>query len=282
MSFLFLVGPSVFAALFLLERRFALRRTKSPLTSRLAVNAVVSVLAIATGLLLVRPAAAAVFGIVSERDWSLAGLLSSNAIVQGLVGFALLDLTFYYWHRANHTWALLWRFHNAHHIDPDLDVTTAVRFHFVEIGLSAAFRALQVVALGGPAWVFVVYEVAFQVNTLFQHSNLRLPIAVERVLVLVLVTPRMHGVHHSKRFDETNCNWSSVCSVWDRLHATLRLDVPQASIDIGIAGYSRPDDNTVAAVLTMPFRAQRDYWHDARLGDRAAARNTAVRTRLAE
>jgi len=157
-----------------------------------------------------------------------------------------------------------------------------VRFHFAEIGFSAAFRALQVVLVGGPAWVFVVYEAAFQLNTLFQHSNVRLPVAVERVLVLVLVTPRMHGVHHSKRFDENNSNWSTVLSFWDRLHGTLRLDVPQRAIDIGIAGYARPEDNTVAGVLAMPFRKQRDYWQDARIDDSRRLPRVAAPTRLAE
>ena len=171
-----------------------------------------------------------------------------------------MDLSFYYWHRANHAWPILWRFHNAHHIDPDLDVTTAVRFHFVEIGYSAAFRAVQVALIGGPLLTFIVYETVFQLNTFLQHSNVRLPMAFERGLNLVLVTPRMHGIHHSKRFFETNANWSSVFSWWDRLHGTLRLDVPQSDIDIGIAGYSLAGDNTVAAVLAMPFRTQRDYW----------------------
>src|SRR5213076_3351242 len=106
---------------------------------------------------------------------------------QGVIGFLLLDVSFYYWHRANHAWPFLWRFHNAHHVDPDLDVSTAVRFHFVEIGFSAAFRALQVTLIGGTPWVFVAYEMAFQLNTLFQHSNMRLPVALERALVLVLV-----------------------------------------------------------------------------------------------
>jgi sterol desaturase/sphingolipid hydroxylase (fatty acid hydroxylase superfamily) len=278
----FYVVPSVFLVLFLLERVFPLRRAKRRLGSRLLVNAVVSSLAIAVALTLVRPVAMTVLQFVSERAWSLASLFSENRVVQAILGFLMMDLSFYYWHRANHGWPFLWRFHNAHHIDEDLDVSTAVRFHFVEIAFSAAFRALQVTLIGGAPWVFVAYETVFQLNTLFQHSNLRLPVAVERVLVLVLVTPRMHGIHHSRRFDETNANWSSVFSLWDRLHGTLRLNVPQFAIDIGIAGYSRRGDNTVAAVLAMPFRRQRDYWQGSE-GDEAPMRNAGVkRTHLAE
>jgi sterol desaturase/sphingolipid hydroxylase (fatty acid hydroxylase superfamily) len=260
MPYLLYLVPTVFLILFLLERLFPLRMAKSRLGQRLLVNAVVSSLAITVALTLVRPVANALLGFVSERAWNLPSILSGNGVVQAVLGFLMMDLSFYYWHRANHAWPFLWRFHNAHHVDNDLDVSTAVRFHFVEIGFSAAFRALQVTLIGGAPWVFVAYETAFQLNTLFQHSNLRLPVALERALVLVLVTPRMHGIHHSKRFHETNSNWSSVFSCWDRLHGTLRLNVPQSAIDIGIAGYSLPDDNTVTAVLGMPFRKQRDYW----------------------
>jgi sterol desaturase/sphingolipid hydroxylase (fatty acid hydroxylase superfamily) len=90
----------------------------------------------------------------------------------------------------------------------------------------------------------------------------------------------MHGIHHSRRFGETNSNWSSVLSIWDRLHRTLRLNVPQASIDIGIAGYSRPDDNTLTGVFTLPFRKQRDYWDGGAAA--AANRDAAAASRMIE
>lgn len=282
MPYLAYLVPTVFLLLFVLEQFFPLRKAKSRLRSRLLVNAVVSSLAIAVALTLVRPVGTAVLEFVSEKQWSLASVVSENSLVQVVLAFLLLDLSFYYWHRANHAWPFLWRFHNAHHIDSDLDVSTAVRFHFIEIGFSAAFRALQVTLIGGAPWVFVAYETAFQLNTLFHHSNLRLPIAVERVLVLVLVTPRMHGIHHSTRFHETNSNWSSVLSWWDRLHGTLRLNVPQSAIDIGIPGYSLPGDNTAAAVLGMPFREQRDYWRDAGGNEVPTLQGAGKRTRLAE
>jgi sterol desaturase/sphingolipid hydroxylase (fatty acid hydroxylase superfamily) len=191
------------------------------------------------------------------------GLLSIVALPQSarwIIGFLLLDVSFYYWHRANHVSRFLWRFHNAHHIDPDLDVSTAFRFHFVEIGLSAGFRAVQIALIGGSPWVFIVYELVFQLNTLFQHSNIRLPIVAERWLSLILVTPRMHGIHHSQVREENNSNWSSVFSCWDRLHGTLCLNIPQSQVEIGIPGYSLPEDNRVKNILVMPFQRQRDYW----------------------
>jgi sterol desaturase/sphingolipid hydroxylase (fatty acid hydroxylase superfamily) len=254
--------PAAFVALLVFERLFPLRRPKRRFATRFIVNAVISALAFGAAFIIVRPVASAVLRWGTENHWGIGAVLSAYPVAQVIVTFLLMDLSFYYWHRANHAWPLLWRFHNAHHIDPDLDVTTAVRFHVVEIAYSAAFRALQIALIGGAPLTFVAYEVVFQLNTLFQHSNVRLPIALERGLNLVLVTPRMHGIHHSKRFNETNANWSSVFSWWDRLHGSLRLDIPESDIDIGIAGYSLAGDNTVANVLTMPFRVQRDYWRE--------------------
>lgn len=267
--------PAAAFTLFFLERVFPLRKPTSRLASRLFVNVVISALALAVALLIVTPVATWVLQVVSQNEWGLTRIISSNSAIQAILAFLLLDLSFYYWHRANHAWPPLWRFHNAHHIDPDLDVSTAARFHPVEIGYSAAFRAVQVLVIGGPVWVFVAYETVFQLATLFHHSNVRFPIRVERWLNLILVTPRMHGIHHSEEFHETNSNWSSVFSWWDRLHRTLRLNVSQSVIDIGIAGYSLPHDNTVRATLAMPFAAQRNYWRDA--GGNAVARQSAGR-----
>jgi hypothetical protein len=130
----------------------------------------------------------------------------------------------------------------------------------------------------------VVYELVFQANTLFHHSNVRLPIRIERLLNLVLVTPRMHGIHHSQVRDETNSNYSVVFSWWDRLHRTMGLNVPQSDIVIGVPGYSNPADNTLWNDLVLPFRPQRDYWRrpDGAIVLRGRAGSLERRTHLAE
>jgi Fatty acid hydroxylase superfamily len=124
--------------------------------------------------------------------------------------------------------------------------------------------------IGVTPFTFALYEILFELNTLFQHSNVRLPLAVERWLNKVLVTPRMHGVHHSDVRRENNANYSVVFSWWDRVHRTLRLDIPQARIVIGIPGYLEPVNNVVSNVLVLPFRTQRDYWRtvDGRIVER--------------
>ena len=171
-----------------------------------------------------------------------------------------MDLTFYYWHRANHAFRFFWRFHNVHHVDPDLDVSTSFRFHFGEVLYSLGFRALQTYLLGISLFTYLAYELVFQCATLFHHSNVRLPITFERVLNKIIVTPRMHGIHHSIVKDETNSNYSVIFRWWDLMHRTVRLNVEQADVVIGVPAYCNPVDNKFLNLLVLPFRKQREYW----------------------
>lgn len=249
-----------YVSLFLLERALPLRRPKERLFPRLLVNVAVSLAAFGAAAALVWPAAAVTLDFTGDNSFGLLPLAGVTGAAEIVAAFLLLDLSLYYWHVANHRIAFLWRFHNVHHIDPDLDVTTAFRFHFVEVGLSAGFRIAQVLLIGPTLTAYVIYEVAFQLGTLFHHSNLRLPFVVERAVNLLLVTPRMHGIHHSDIREEDLTNFGVVFPWWDRLHRTLRVNVPQAQVTIGIPGYSAPHDNAVLNSFLMPFQRQRDYW----------------------
>ncbi len=259
----------VFAAFFIVERFVPLRESRAGLLGRLVVNLAISGLVFLTAMVTVKPAASHALNWATDKEFGLVHLIpvSEGAAsqqwmlwAQFIVGFLLLDLSFYYWHIMNHRIPVLWRFHNVHHIDPDLDVSTGFRFHFGEVLLSTVFRVAQVSVIGVPLAAFVAYELVFQANTLFHHSNVRLPIRLERVLNAVLVTPRMHGIHHSQVRGETNSNYGVVFCWWDRVHRTLGLNIPQSEIEIGVAGYSQPQDNRLWHTLTMPFRKQRDYW----------------------
>jgi sterol desaturase/sphingolipid hydroxylase (fatty acid hydroxylase superfamily) len=272
------------AALFVVERFVPLRLGIRPLLGRLLVNIAISALAFAAAMLMVRPAALSVLAWASERPFGLIHVVPMPVAVQFIIAFLLMDLAFYWWHVANHRIPFLWRFHNVHHIDPDLDVSTAFRFHAGEVALSTAFRIVQVGVIGLSAWMFAVYEIVFQANTLFHHSNVRLPIRIERLLNLVIVTPRMHGIHHSQVRDETDSNYSVVFSWWDRLHRTLGLNIPQSEIVIGVPGYAEPTDNSFSNALLLPFRRQRDYWRrpDGTIVRRAAPPSPEGRSHLAE
>src|SRR5438477_8756718 len=179
--------PVAFLLLLALEQAFPLRKPNRPLLRRLVVNGCVAALALTAAAILVRPVASALLGRAPEL-----GLMSMVAMPQSarwIIGFLLLDISFYYWHRANHVSRFLWRFHNAHHIDPDLDVSTAYRFHFGEITLSSAFNVIQVSLIGISPWAFAIYQLAFQAEVVFHHSNLRSPIGFERLLSKMIVTP---------------------------------------------------------------------------------------------
>lgn len=255
------VPASIFALLLLLERWIPLRQPKRLLLGRLVVNALITVLAFGVNAALVQPAAQFMVGWTEQESFGLIHWLPLPAVARSVLAFLLMDLSFYYWHRLNHRLPWLWRFHNVHHIDPDLDVSTGFRFHFVEIAYSAGFRVVQVALIGVSLGTYLIYEIVFQVNTLFHHSNVHLPIWLERPLNWVLVTPRMHGIHHSQIQTETNSNYSVVFPWWDRLHRTLRLNIPQEKIIIGVPAYADPEDNRVGTALLMPFRSQRPYWH---------------------
>lgn len=250
----------IYVSLLIIEHKWPLRQATRPLIPRLVVNFSFSILVYATASLLIAPIAKLTIAFTGKQGFGLLFLLPENKILVFVLGFLLMDLTFYYWHRLNHEWQLLWRFHNVHHVDPDLDVTTAMRFHCVEIAYSTVFRFFQLALFGINPMTFFCYEFIFQTNTFIHHSNLKLPIGFERIMNVIFVTPRMHGIHHSNYLDETNRNYGVVFSFWDRLHRTLKLNIPQQSIGIGVPGYQQNSDNTLLNLLCMPIKKQRAYW----------------------
>lgn len=245
---------------FIIERFFPLRQPSRSLLHRLMVNGAMSVLTLATAFVLVRPVALWTQNWTNENGFGLLNMWAMPAWMSGILGFLLLDLSYYYWHRLNHRVPFLWRFHNVHHFDPDLDASTGFRFHFGEVALSTVFRGVQMLAIGVSLPVFILYEFVFQVGTYFHHSNIQLPRPIDQSLNLLVVTPRMHGIHHSSVHDETDSNYSVVFSIWDRLHRTFRAGIPQSEIVIGVPGYYSPEDNHISNAILAPFRSQKDYW----------------------
>jgi len=247
---------AAFLACLAAEHRWPLRTRTRRLRTRLAPNVAMTAFGFLVGRFAVVPAAMLVAYAAEANGFGLLHLTPLPAGVEIVLGVLLMDATFYYWHRANHEVRVLWRFHNVHHCDPDMDVTTSFRFHPGEILYSTAFRCVQVGLLGVTPWVYATYEVVFQCATMFHHGNLRLPIGVERLLNRVVVTPRMHGIHHSTVMEESNANYSVVFRWWDALNRSLCLGVPQDAVEIGTAGYQEPEANGVGALLLAPFVAQ--------------------------
>jgi sterol desaturase/sphingolipid hydroxylase (fatty acid hydroxylase superfamily) len=251
---------ALFLALLGVETLRPLRSLKRHRARRWAINFSLTGLAFVCGMLTVRPVALWTAVWTQSRSLGLLPALPLPSWARFALGFLLMDLTFYYWHRLNHTRPLLWRFHNVHHVDPDLDVTTSFRFHFGEVLYSTLFRLVQVGATGVSPFTYLAYELAFNAATMFQHSNLRLPLSLECPLNWLLVTPRMHGIHHSVVGVETNSNYSVIFSSWDRLNRSIRLNIPQADIIIGVPGYLLPSDDRLWRLLIMPLARQRPYW----------------------
>lgn len=163
-----------------------------------------------------------------------------------------LDFVTYLWHMAYHRLPFLWRLHRVHHTDRDLDVTSASRFHLSEVGVSVLLR-LGAMTLLGPAWISVViFEGVLLLAAQFQHSNFRIPEPFESAMRWIFVTPDMHRVHHSDVPAETNSNYSTIFSVWDRSIGTYRM-APQERLVIGLKEYPNPEDRTFLKLMAMPF-----------------------------
>jgi len=165
----------------------------------------------------------------------------------------LLDFLIFWWHRANHELPLLWRFHVVHHLDRTLDTTSAVRFHFGEVLLSAVARAAAIVVLAFPLASVLVFETLLLAAAIFHHSNLRLPPRLEAALSRLVITPSIHWVHHRPVRADTDSNYGTVLSVWDRLFATRSPTRRRPDQPIGVEGQA---ELTLPALLLRPFRPQ--------------------------
>lgn len=246
--------------LWLLERRRPLRPSVEPKLKRNVRNLAVAGVAAAALQLVEQPVIQPLTALVEKRSWGLLKRVRLPQWLEVALAVILMDYTLYLWHVLTHRVPLLWRFHVAHHVDLDLDASTALRFHFGELALSTGWRAAQVILIGVAPLALSVWQTFVLLSILFHHSNVRLPFEVERKLNRFVVTPRMHGIHHSIIREETDANWSSGLTLWDWLHGTLRLNVPQDAITIGVPAYRVPEEVELGAVLKLPFIEQRPTW----------------------
>jgi len=173
-----------------------------------------------------------------------------------LITVVAMDLVIYLQHVMVHAVPLLWRLHRVHHADLDYDLTTGARFHPLEIILSMLIKFATILLLGPPLAGVILFEVILNGMAMFNHGNIRLPLALDRVLRRLLVTPDMHRVHHSVEDDEANSNFGFSLSIWDRLFGTYR-DQPRAGhegMTIGIHKYRDPRlVDRLPGMLALPF-----------------------------
>ncbi len=255
----FPVLASVVVGLYLLEEVLVLREQQQSKLKRTVTNTAVA----ATGFAVVRAAllpAMVYAGEWSERNhFGLTNWLGLPRWAKYPAGFLLLDYTNYFWHVVTHRVPFLYRMHQVHHSDMDMDVTTGFRFHFGEQVFSILYRGGMIALIGVPADLVLGYEAVFEGCTAFHHSNLRLPGRLERLLDKVMITPRAHGIHHSIVEEEFNANFGVVLPFWDMLQGTRRTDVAQERVTIGIPAWRDPEELTVVRLHEMPFEPTRGW-----------------------
>ncbi len=250
----FTIATPLLAGLYWLERCFPLRAEVEPKLKRDARNLAIAALSPLTIWLLERPVAMRLAEAADARGWGLLKLAHLPYWIEAFLGLALLDYTLWLWHVLTHKTALLWRFHRVHHADLDLDASTALRFHFGEMALSVPWRAAQIILIGVSPRVLALWQGATLISMLFHHSNVELPEWLETRLGFLIVTPRLHGIHHSAIREQRDSNWSSGLTLWDRLHGTFRNDVAQRDIRIGVPGLKEPAELGLTAMILLPWR----------------------------
>ncbi|MEM9146292.1 MAG: sterol desaturase family protein [Pseudomonadota bacterium] len=246
----------LFAAVALWEWQRPRRALAAPKGARWATNWGVSLLdAVMVKLVF----GAAAVGAALDAEAGGIGLFHSLAwppLLEGVLVFVVLDLAIWFQHWLSHRLPVLWRLHKVHHSDRDMDVTTAIRFHPVEIALSMVFKIGLVYALGAPAWAVVAFEVVLNGSAMFNHGNVRLPTRLDRWLRLVIVTPDMHRVHHSVIRAEHDTNFGFNLSLWDRIFGTYTAQPARghAAMQVGLTDHQDLAPTRLLWTLWLPFR----------------------------
>ncbi len=211
-----------------------------------AINAVVLALMFAGATVVIAAAA-------MKHRIGLLYVLDFSGIFLVVISFVLLDLWTYWWHRFNHAVPLLWRFHRLHHSDPDVDVTTATRFHACEILFSSILRLAVIPIVGVPIETIVLFDLIQLPIISFHHANVSLPAEADRTIRYFVVTPFMHKLHHSRVKTETDSNFSSILSVWDRLFGSYLETRNPSAIRFGLEGFDLEERQSFRGLLRTPL-----------------------------
>jgi sterol desaturase/sphingolipid hydroxylase (fatty acid hydroxylase superfamily) len=194
-----------------------------------------------------------VIEMAENHSWGLLRQIHGSPLAEGIIAFILFDLWMYLWHRANHQIPFLWRFHRMHHSDLEVDSTSALRFHAGEIILSSLLRLIVIPLIGMQFIHLLIYEICLQPIIIFHHSNVALPEKIDRIFRAVIVTPNMHRVHHSQIRDETDSNYSSIFSFWDRFIKSFRKRKDTRTLVYGLPYLHEMQWQSFWGMLRTPF-----------------------------
>lgn len=245
----------IFALVAVWEELAARRRLTTSKRSRWTANLFITFLNPASVRLLspLLPIGAAV--LAGERNWGLMNNVTMPLWTKVLIAVVVLDLVIYIQHVLFHTLPVLWRLHMMHHADLDIDVTTGLRFHPLEIMISLGIKLAAVVLLGPPVIAVLVFEILLNGTSMFNHGNIYVPVHIDKFLRLLVVTPDMHRVHHSVTIRETNSNFGFNLPWWDRLFGTYRAQpvAGHEKMTIGLSQFRNASKLTLWRLLVLPF-----------------------------
>ena len=173
-----------------------------------------------------------------------------NVILSFLFQLIIIDIFLYWWHRLNHEVSFLWRFHHVHHLDETLDISSGVRFHFGEVILSALIRSIIIITFNITLVNLLLIEAIILLSSIFHHSNINLPSKLEKILSNFIVTPSIHWVHHHKRQSETDANYSTIFSWWDKIFNSKSRFERKIKMSIGVEG---DQEQSLIQLILRPF-----------------------------
>ncbi len=249
----------IFAVMALLElampRRQPGQGKKQRWFTNLMITGIDSLVIRAMAMLSVPLAAVAAAAWAESAGWGILNWLEWPGWLEIFLAMIVLDLAIYGQHVASHKIPMIWRLHKVHHSDVDIDVTTALRFHPIEIALSMLWKIIVVMALGASPWAVVLFEVTLNGCAMFNHANFALPLWLDRVVRMLIVTPDMHRVHHSIHVQEFNTNYGFNLSIWDRLFKTYTDQPRDGHLGMTIGQKNHLDENPKKLVwsLMLPF-----------------------------
>lgn len=200
---------------------------------------------------------------LARHDLGLLRVTDLHWAFEWAIAFCLIDFSHYLFHVAAHHVPALWRMHLVHHHDHDIDVTSAMRFHTIEIAIQCTLMLAVYAIIGASMGQILLYEAVLLPVAMFHHANVAISEPIDRVLRLLIVTPRMHWVHHSRWQPETDSNFAAVLSIWDRLFGSYRWRRDPRTIDFGLDGYDDERSRTLAGMLAAPFEPVRSEYGEA-------------------
>ncbi len=247
----------VFAAMALWESLAARRQSRVSRGARWVANVGITLLSTLIVRVVFPTAAVGAALLAADHGWGVLNTVRLPAVVSFIGSILLLDLVIYLQHVMFHAVPALWRLHMVHHADLDVDVTTGLRFHPLEIVLSMLLKLAIIAVVGPPAAAVLAFEVLLNATSMFNHGNVRLAVRLDRVLRCFVVTPDMHRVHHSVTTSETNSNFGFNLPWWDRLLGTYRDQPDQGheAMTIGLHQFQEPRRQNLLWLLALPFGA---------------------------